>query len=148
VGARSPHRGGGSGRPQFTMGTERLYGPALDRRPPSTIRVTLSAAHRTPAPLLDVVVCELPPEYLVAVAGELDLASAPELAVTLRRLDRAGYLVTLDLRALTFIDVAGTYALQDAWRITGDAGQQLQILEPGDAVTRVLELTGKLDLVR
>jgi anti-sigma B factor antagonist len=108
----------------------------------------VTAAHRTPAPLLDVVVCELPPEYLVAVAGELDLASAPELAVTLRGLDRAGYLVTLDLRALTFIDVAGMRALQDAWRITSEAGQRLQILEPGDAVTRVLELTGTLDLVR
>jgi anti-sigma B factor antagonist len=146
--ARSPHRGGRSGRLQFTMGTERLCGPALDRRLASTIRATVNAADRTPAPLLDVVVCELPPEYLVAVAGELDLASAPELALTLRGLDRAGHLVTLDLRALTFIDVAGVRALQDAWRITGEAGRRLQILGPDDDVTRVLELTGTLDLVR
>ena len=106
-----------------------------------------SAPHRS-APLLDVAVCELPPECLVAVAGELDLASAPELAGTLRGLDRAGELVTLDLRALTFIDVAGVRAIQDARRIASESGRRMLILGPAQPAARILELTGTLDLVR
>ena len=105
------------------------------------------AAPHSSSPFLDVVVCELPPECLVAVSGELDLASAPELVCTLGRLNRSGRIVTLDLRALTFIDVAGIRALQDAWRITGEAGRRMQVLKPGPEASRVLELTGTLSLV-
>ena len=100
------------------------------------------------SPLLDVAVCELPPECLVAVAGELDLASAPKLVGTMRGLDRAGELVTLDLRALTFIDVAGLRAIQDARRIASEAGRRMLILGPTEPAARILELTGTLDLVR
>lgn len=106
-----------------------------------------SASHRS-AQLLDVVVCELPPECLVAVAGELDLASAPVLARSLRGLDPAVELVTLDLRALTFIDVAGVRAIQDVQRIAGEAGRRMLILGPHQPAARILELTGTLDLVR
>jgi anti-sigma B factor antagonist len=98
--------------------------------------------------MFDVVVCELPPECLVAVAGELDLASAPVLARSMRGLDLAGDLVTLDLRALTFIDVAGVRAIQDAQRIATEAGRRMLILGPHQPTARVLELTGTLDLVR
>jgi anti-sigma B factor antagonist len=106
-----------------------------------------SSSHRS-APLLDVVVCELPPECLVAVAGELDLAGAPELAGAMRGLDWADELVTLDLRALTFIDVAGLRAIQDAQRIANEAGRRVLILGPNQPAARILELTGTLDLVR
>jgi len=98
--------------------------------------------------MFDIAVCEVPPECLVAVAGELDLASAPELAGTMRRLDPAAELVTLDLRALTFIDVAGVRAIQDAQRIANEAGRRVLILGPHQPVARILELTGMLDLVR
>lgn len=108
----------------------------------------MSAVFRVSAPLLDIVVCELPPECLVAVAGELDIASAPELARTLHGLDRSGEIVTLDLRALTFIDVAGVRAIQDARRIVDEAHRRMQILGPGQPAARILELTGTLDLVR
>jgi anti-sigma B factor antagonist len=99
-------------------------------------------------PLLEVVVCELPSECLVAVAGELDIASASELSLALRGLDRSGEFVTLDLRALTFIDVAGLRAIQEARRIAREDGRCMQILGPALPVARILELTGTLDLVR
>jgi anti-sigma B factor antagonist len=108
----------------------------------------VSSASPRSTPLLDIVVCELPSECLVAVAGELDLASAPELAGTMRGLDPAGELVTLDLRALTFIDVAGLRAIQDAQRIANQAGRRMLILGPNQPAARILELTGTLDLVR
>jgi anti-anti-sigma factor len=121
----------------------------MGRFRPSTVRRSEKPVFPASfTPPLDVVVCELPPECLVVVAGELDLAGAPELTGTLRGLSRSGQLVTLDLRALTFIDVAGMHALQDAWRITGEAGRQMQVLEPSRSAARVLELTGTLDLVR
>jgi anti-sigma B factor antagonist len=114
---------------------------------PRRSEATVSAVPHATVPLLDVVVCQLPPECLVAVAGELDLASAPELASTLRGLDPGGELITLDLRALTFIDVAGMRALQEARRIAHEAGRRLQVLGPAQEAARVLELTGTLDLV-
>ena len=38
-------------------------------------------------------------------------------------------------------------ALQDAWRITGDAGRRMRVLKPSPEASRVLELTGRLGLV-
>ena len=107
----------------------------------------MSTARRSSAPLLDVSVCELPPECLVAVSGELDMSTAPQLARTLRGLDRSDQIVTLDLRALTFIDVAGVRGIQDARRVASEDGRQLLILGPPRAAARVLELTGTLNLL-
>ena len=92
-------------------------------------------------------VCAAPPECLVAVAGELDLASAPALGDTLRRLDPGCELVTLDLRALTFLDVAGLHAVVDARSLARATGRRLQILAPRGEAARVLELTGTRELV-
>jgi anti-anti-sigma factor len=105
-----------------------------------------TASHLHP-PILRLVVCDAPPECLVAVAGELDLTSAPALADTLRRLDFRCEVVTLDLRALTFMDVAGLHGLVDARRLARATGRRLQILGPGGDAARVLELTGTRDLV-
>ena len=101
----------------------------------------------TTPPTRDLAVVNLPPECLVAVTGELDLAGAPALAGALRGLDRSGELVTLDLRALTFMDVAGLRAVLEARRCACETGRQLQILRPRDAAARVLELTGTLELL-
>jgi anti-sigma B factor antagonist len=123
-------------------------GPALDRRhADETEDESLSiASHRT-SPQLELVVFDVPPECLVAAAGELDLATAPELDDTLRALDPSGELVTLDLRALTFMDVAGLCALLDARRYVRQTGRRMQILGPLHEAARVLELTGTRDLV-
>jgi anti-anti-sigma factor len=99
------------------------------------------------SPTLRLAVCDVPPESLVAVAGELDLASAPALGDTLRRLDPGCELVTLDLRALTFMDVAGLHAVVEARSLARAAGRRLQTLPPRGEGARVLELTGTRDLV-
>ena len=75
------------------------------------------------------------------------MSTAPQLACTLRALDRSEQIVTLDLRALTFIDVAGVRGIQDARRVASEDGRQLHILGPPRAAARVLELTGTLDLL-
>jgi anti-sigma B factor antagonist len=96
---------------------------------------------------LRVAVCDASPECLVAVAGELDLASAPALDDTLRRLDPGCEVVTLDLRALTFMDVAGLHAVVGARSLARATGRRLQILGPRGEGARVLELSGTRDLV-
>ena len=107
----------------------------------------MSVASHSSSPQLELVVFDVPPECLVAVAGELDIASAPELDEALRALDPAGEFVTLDLRALTFMDVGGVCALLDALRYVRQTGRRMQILGPSHDAARVLELTGTRDLV-
>ncbi len=107
----------------------------------------MSPAPDLDPPTLRLAVCVVPPESLVAVAGELDLASAPALSDTLRRLDPGCELVTLDLRALTFMDVAGLRAVVDARNLARATGRRLQTLPPRGEGARVLELTGTRDLV-
>jgi anti-sigma B factor antagonist len=114
----------------------------------STTRgITVSPPPQSPPPTLRLAVVDLPPECLVAVAGELDLASAPALGDTLRRLDPGCEVLTLDLRALTFMDVAGVHLVADARSLARATGRRLQILAPRNEVARVLELTGTRDLV-
>jgi len=99
------------------------------------------ALHRT-APPLDLIVVEVPPESLVTAAGELDLATAPALTAALRGLASSGGLVTIDLRAVTFLDVAGLHALLEAQRVVRRKDRRLRILGPSGEAARVLDLTG------
>ena len=55
--------------------------------------------------------------------------------------------MTLDLRDLSFMDVAGMRVLLDARTVARQAGSCLHILRPGRGASRVLEATGRLDLV-
>jgi anti-sigma B factor antagonist len=107
----------------------------------------VSTASQLHPSTLGLVVCDVPPECLVAVAGELDVASAPALADTLRRIDFGCEVVTLDLRALTFLDVAGLHSLLATRRWARATGRRLQILGPVGEVARVLDLTRTRGLV-
>jgi anti-anti-sigma factor len=80
---------------------------------------------------------------IVALTGELDIASAPELDRQLRELERSrpGHLV-LDLSGLDFMDSSGIALLIRAQRAANTAGHELS-LRPGPAqVQRLFELTG------
>jgi anti-sigma B factor antagonist len=96
---------------------------------------------------LELAVFDAPPECLVAVAGELDMATAPELTGAMDELGGSRRLVTLDLRALTFMDVAGLRAVVEARRSVRRVGHRLQILQPAGEAARVLEMTGGLELL-
>ncbi|TSB23679.1 STAS domain-containing protein [Streptomyces sp. NBC_01525] len=85
---------------------------------------------------------------VVVLHGELDLLAARALAATLddltgtRRPD-----LVLDLRAVTFIDCSGLSLLCRARHRVRYASGRLRLtgLTPGDAVSRLLELTGLAD---
>jgi anti-anti-sigma factor len=77
----------------------------------------------------------------VELAGELDLETAENLAMHLRRLGNTGEVVSLDLAALEFMDVAGLHVLLDA-RFAARLGDwELRVQGPSRAVARLCELT-------
>jgi anti-sigma B factor antagonist len=78
----------------------------------------------------------------VRVAGELDLATSPELCRTLGEAQRASPVVVLDLSELCFIDSSGVHVILDAVHDTRHYGGRLLIVRGPASVDRVLTLTG------
>jgi anti-sigma B factor antagonist len=79
---------------------------------------------------------------LVAIAGELDIATVPCLDQALRRAEADAALVVLDLRALAFIDSSGAHLLLAADRRIRRAGGRLVVVRGGDQVEWFFALIG------
>jgi anti-anti-sigma factor len=80
---------------------------------------------------------------VMAVRGEVDLASAPRLAAGLSELIGRGHsLVALDLGAVEFIDSTGLGVLVGSIRRLRDDGGDLVLRAASPAVVRILEITG------
>jgi anti-anti-sigma factor len=83
-------------------------------------------------------------QLMVAVAGEVDLLTAPQISECLAELmDRD---VTVDLSAVTFLDSSGIAALIQAKEAITAAGHRFRTFGEQDIVLRVLEIAG-LDTV-
>lgn len=82
---------------------------------------------------------------VVAVAGEIDLVTIPELSACLAQLERAADLVVLDLRKVTFVSCAGIRVLELARDFLGLSGARV-LARPSPIVTHMLRLVGVLDL--
>jgi anti-sigma B factor antagonist len=78
----------------------------------------------------------------VQVAGELDMATVPQLERTLREPQLQARLVVLDLRELEFMDSSGAHALVDHAMRARQAGRRLVILRGQAIVERMLTLSG------
>lgn len=84
---------------------------------------------------------------VIAVRGELDLSTAPELEGPLDEAITAGdALVLVDLTECEFIDSTGIALIVRAWqqldRAAGDGKGRVVICSFNDQVRRVLEITG------
>jgi anti-sigma B factor antagonist len=85
---------------------------------------------------------------VVAVRGELDLSSAPELEPALEDAVAAGDVsVLIDLSECEFIDSTGIALIVRAWQridsaAEGEGGGRLVICTDNRQVRRVLEITG------
>jgi anti-anti-sigma factor len=78
---------------------------------------------------------------VVAAAGELDVASAPQLLSAVAVLGQPGTrAVAIDLSALTFIDSSGINALRTAVRAANARGLGAIVAAPSERVQRVFEL--------
>jgi anti-anti-sigma factor len=76
---------------------------------------------------------------IVAVSGEVDLATAPEMRAAL--LAVTGDL-TVDMAAVSFMDSTGLSALISAQKRTAAAGHRFTVTNESDIVARTMELTG------
>lgn len=75
----------------------------------------------------------------LVVAGELDIATAPEFRERCaRELGNGAQLIVLDLSKVTFMDSSGLHALLGAHK--NDSGRLRIIISP--AVTRVIDISG------
>jgi anti-anti-sigma factor len=80
---------------------------------------------------------------VVAVRGELDIASSPELEDALARVSEWGTeLVILDLRELDFMDSTGLQVLVKAHQRAKDGGPRFAAVKGGPQVQRLLSMTG------
>lgn len=75
------------------------------------------------------------------LVGELDVAEADALIESVRSMVEPGGDLTLDLKALEFIDSSGVRALVAIAGLLGD-GATLILSEPTAPVRRVLDLVG------
>ena len=78
----------------------------------------------------------------VNVVGELDLATAPELARTLRESQQLAHLTVLDLRELAFMDCSGVHAIVNASIRARKDGRRLVLVRGRPDVYRMFTLTG------
>ncbi|MHB8659079.1 MAG: STAS domain-containing protein [Solirubrobacteraceae bacterium] len=77
----------------------------------------------------------------VHVAGELDIASAPQLRRALHTASVSAETTVLDLRELTFMDCSGLHEILKAGRRAGCTGRRLLIVRGPRSVDRLFELT-------
>jgi anti-anti-sigma factor len=94
---------------------------------------------------IDVFTDEGPGTARVRVAGELDIATGPALETLLRDCQQRAELVVLDLRELSFMDLAGTRLIVDASRRARMAMRRLVLVRPPPQVDRIFTLTGSHD---
>jgi anti-anti-sigma factor len=85
---------------------------------------------------------------VIAVAGELDLATGPELEAELQDISTSETtLVVVDLRKLEFMDSTGLSIIVRAHqRLTGE-GCELGLVQGSSQVQRLLDLTGVTDRI-
>lgn len=80
---------------------------------------------------------------VVSPSGQIDLATAPELASDLARAGGEGVTeIVVDLSAVDFLDSAGVRVLVQAARNAADSGAKLYLQGATGWVARVLEITG------
>jgi anti-sigma B factor antagonist len=88
------------------------------------------------------------PAVVLAVRGELDLRTSPELEERLDHAFGAGTeLIILDLRQIEFMDSTGLRVLLGAHQRAHESGRRFALVRGADQVERVLTLTGVRDLL-
>ena len=81
----------------------------------------------------------------VYVAGELDIATAPQLERTLHESQQLAHLTVLDLRELAFMDSAGVHAIVNASLQARQDGRRLVMVRGRPDIYRMFTLTASTD---
>jgi anti-sigma B factor antagonist len=92
--------------------------------------------------ILGVTADRVPGGVSVRVAGEMDVATAPQLVATIRSLSQRDMQhIWLDLAGLTFVDAAGLAALVQARMLVDGRGGRLTLHGVSPLVRRLLTIT-------
>ena len=81
----------------------------------------------------------------VAPAGELDLATVPDVEAALRGAEPAPGQVVLDLSAVTFMDTSGLRLVLEEEKRAAERGSSFLIVPGPPSVQRIFELSGVAD---
>ncbi len=85
----------------------------------------------------------------IRVAGEVDMATAPQITDAARdAVTTEVREVRLDLAEVTFLDSTGIRTLLFAQRDAAEQGVLLRVVDAHHRVVRVLEITGALETLR
>jgi anti-sigma B factor antagonist len=86
---------------------------------------------------------------VLAVSGEVDLATAPKLrAMITTALASGAHELWIDLSGTTFMDSSGVHVLLDAHQTADALRRRLTVVCPPGNVRRVLDLTGATSSLR
>ncbi|MGH2866109.1 MAG: STAS domain-containing protein [Solirubrobacteraceae bacterium] len=86
---------------------------------------------------------------IVAVSGELDLASSPSLEAELERVSGTeSKMLVLDLRRLEFMDSTGLSIIVKAHQRLAEDGRVLCLVRGPQQVQRLLDLTGVAERIQ
>jgi anti-sigma B factor antagonist len=95
--------------------------------------------------------CEVVPDgdvVQVRPFGELDIATAPQVAAPLGELSADGHRkVVLDLAGLTFVDSTGMRVIVEAHQAAARHGIEFEVLPGPPAVQRAFEVAGLTKLL-
>jgi anti-sigma B factor antagonist len=91
---------------------------------------------------LTVEVCQEPGHVLVTVAGEIDIATVPQLRERLAAAAASGRPLIVDLDRVTFIDASGLGVLASAARRAAAHGASLHAVCARHQVQRLFTITG------
>lgn len=95
---------------------------------------------------LSIEVTEDPRATIVAVGGELDLHTAPDLQVALTALDESGVIV-VDLTGVSFLDSTGLGVFVNALARAQDRQARLLLVADNPRVARIFAITGLGDVL-
>jgi anti-sigma B factor antagonist len=79
---------------------------------------------------------------VVAIRGELDVSTAPDLSAVLEDLTLFNRSIALDLGAVEYIDSTALHVLEKTRAAVEEAGGSVQVSSASDRVRRVFELSG------
>ena len=83
---------------------------------------------------------------VLSVSGEVDMATAPELAKAIELVSDQTRAVVVDFHAVTFLDSSGLNALVRGQRALGERGIELRVVTAAESpVRRVFEITQLTD---
>lgn len=96
-----------------------------------------------PLPQLNVYRHDRGTRALITLAGEIDLATAPQVSEALAACLSDGVRsIDVDLTAVTFCDASGLNAFLMTSRLATGAGRTLRLHHPSPTMARVIEITG------